>query len=337
MPLIVSPSQFTQRADFYHQLGQLTTAGIGVTRALEQLKRHPPARSYRKPIGLFLAELATGKTLSESLRSVDWLPEFDLTLIEAGERSGRLDQCFRSLADYYNERANLVKKIISELIYPAFLVHFAAFIFLIVLPFATSQFNASLAMLFAKAALTLSPIYIITAITVYANQGKHDSRWRAIMDAIWNLVPVVSSARHSLALSRLTLALEALISAGVGVIQSWDLAAAASNSPRLQRAIAGWEPQFAAGRTPAELVGASPVFPETFANLYHSGEISGKLDETLKRLHAFYQEDATYKFHLLAQWIPRGIYILVVIVIAYKIIGFWTSYYQNISNITGGF
>ncbi|HXE41631.1 MAG TPA: type II secretion system F family protein [Candidatus Baltobacteraceae bacterium] len=337
MPLIVTPGQFSQRADFYHQLAQLTAAGIGVTNALEQLKRHPPARSYRRPLEFFLIELAKGKTFSESLRSVDWLPDFDLTLIEAGERSGRLDHCFRALAEYYNQRATLAKQIISELLYPAFLIHFAALIFLIVLPWATSQFNASLPMLLLKATLKLSPIYIITALTIYANQSKHNSKWRAFMDGIWNCVPVLRSARHSLALSRLTLALEALISAGVGVIQAWELAVTASNSPRLQRAVVEWKSHFANGRTPAELVGMASVFPETFANLYHSGEISGKLDETLLRLHTFYQEDATYKFHLLSQWIPRLIYILVVIAVAFKVIQFWTGYYSNVSKAIDGF
>jgi type II secretory pathway component PulF len=337
MPLIVTPGQFSQRADFYHQLAQLTAAGIGVTNALEQLKRHPPARSYRKPLELFLIELQKGKTLSESLRHADWLPDFDLTLIEAGERSGRLDQCFRSLAEYYNQRATLAKQMISELLYPAFLIHFAALIFLIIVPWATSQFNASIAWLFLKAALTLSPIYIVTALTIYANQSKHNSKWRAFMDGLWNCVPILRSARHSLALSRLTLALEALISAGVGVIQAWELAVAASNSPRLERAVAEWKSHFANGRTPAELVGMSSVFPETFSNLYHSGEISGKLDETLRRLHTFYQEDATYKFHLLAQWVPRVIYIGVVILIGYKVIQFWTGYYSNISKVIDGF
>ena len=43
MPLIITPRQFTQRAELYHQLNQLTSAGIPIVRALEQIKRSPPA------------------------------------------------------------------------------------------------------------------------------------------------------------------------------------------------------------------------------------------------------------------------------------------------------
>src|SRR6266704_673631 len=120
MPLIVTPGQLATRSEFYHQLSQLTSAGLGILPALEQLKRNPPARSYREPIQRLLAELAQGRTLTGSLQQLDaWLPEFDIALIAAGERSGRLDACFRLLADYYNDQARITKQMIGQLIYPA--------------------------------------------------------------------------------------------------------------------------------------------------------------------------------------------------------------------------
>ena len=69
MPFILTPGQFTQRAELYHQLAQLTSAGIGVVPALEQIKRNPPAASFRQPLQHFLDELANGRTLSDSLQS----------------------------------------------------------------------------------------------------------------------------------------------------------------------------------------------------------------------------------------------------------------------------
>lgn len=334
---MITPGQLARHAEFYHQLSQLTAAGVGVTNALEQISRHPPSHSFRAPLQLLLNELAAGKTVSDSLRSIGWLPEFDLTLIEAGERSGRLDACFRALADFYNERARLAKQMISQLIYPAFLIHFAALVFLVVLPFAASRFQASLIFLFIRAALILSPIYIVTAFIIYAGQSKRGEKWRALLERILNPIPVLGSGRRSLALSRLAMTLEALISAGVNIIEAWDFAAIASNSPALCRVVAGWKPDFEDGRTPAELVRASKIFPETFANLYHSGEISGKLDETLRRLQIFYHEEGSYKLQLLAQWVPRAIYFIVALVIAYKIIQFYAGYFGQITNIPAHF
>src|SRR5215471_10794157 len=130
MPLIITPGQFAKRAEFYNQLGQLTGAGLGLIRALEQLKSHPPARSYQAPLRRLLEELNHGFTLTEALRRLgQWVPEFDLALLHAGETSGRLEACFRLLADYYRDRARLARQVLTDLAYPLFLFHFAIFIF----------------------------------------------------------------------------------------------------------------------------------------------------------------------------------------------------------------
>src|SRR5438445_9537238 len=170
MALIVTPGQFSQRAEFYHQLGQLTSAGLGLVRALEQLKRNPPARSYRQPIQRLLDELASGFTLTESLQRLGhWLPAFDIALAQAGEQSGRLDACFRLLADYYTDRARLARQVIADLAYPAFLLHFAILTFLLVQFFSSPNW----AYWFGAAFGTLLTLYLLVAFGIYAAQSRH--------------------------------------------------------------------------------------------------------------------------------------------------------------------
>ncbi|HTY86800.1 MAG TPA: type II secretion system F family protein [Candidatus Acidoferrum sp.] len=337
MPLILSPRQFTQRAELYQQLGQLTSAGIPLLRALEQIQRTPPAAAYRRPLQQLLGELAKGETVAESLRRLDWLPAFDVALIGAGEQSGRLDASFRALSEYYNERARLIQQVISQLIYPVVLIHLAAFIFLIVLPFAASQFGASLSFLFARAALVLAPLYGAVAILIYATQSKHGENWRAVIESILHAVPILGTARRYLALARLAAALEALISAGINIFEAWDMAATASGSPALRRAVAAWKPRVTAGQMPSEAVRRCPLFPESFANLYASGEISGKLDESLRNLNRLYHEDGTRKLQAFAQWTPRLAYLLVALIIAYKIVQFYAGYFGQVTNVLNGF
>jgi type II secretory pathway component PulF len=337
MPLFVTPRQLTQRAELYRQLAQLTSAGIGVIQALEQIKRNPPARSFREPLQRLIGEIGEGRTLTESFRMLAWLPDFDLALIEAGEQCGRLDTCFHSLANYYEERARIIKEVIAHLVYPVGLIHLAVFIFLIVLPFAGSQFSASLPLLFAKAVLILAPFYFGIALMIYVLQNKHNENWRAWVESVLRVVPLLGSARHHLALARLAAALEALNSAGVNIIEAWNLAATASGSPALRRAVAAWKPQLAAGQTHAEILRRCPQFPETFVNLYASGEVSGKLDDSLARLHQYYTEEGTRQMNAFARWAPRLLYFLVALIIAWKIIGFFTSYFNQISSVTSGF
>jgi type IV pilus assembly protein PilC len=338
MSFIVTPRQFSQRAEFYHQLAQLTSAGIGLLPALEQLKRNPPGSSYREPIQRLLNELAQGRTFTASLQQLDgWLPEFDIALIDAGERSGRLDACFRLLADYYNDQARIRKQMITPLLYPVGLVHFAALVFIVVLPFAKSQFNASIPLLLVKAVLALAPFYLATAFVIYATHSRHGEKWRALIESSVRRIPILGTARHYLGIARFAAALEALISAGVNIVQAFDLAGNASGSLAVRRAVADMKPEVAAGKTPAEAMRKRSVFPDLFTNLYASGEVSGKLDETLKRLYAHYQEEGTHKLQMFAQWLPRLIYMLVAGMVAYNVIKFWTGYFQQISTISGGF
>lgn len=327
--LIVTPSELRRRADFYHQLQQLTSAGLGIVRSLDQLKRNAPSRTYRAKTQELVTLVERGQPLGESLRAIHhWLPELDVTLIEAGEKSGRLDRCFRMLGDYYAERAKTAKRVIGALAYPAFLLHLMAAVM-------------TLVFFFWKPALCLAPIaglgalYVFTFLLVYATQNKHSEGWRSKVEFIFNLVPVLGKARRHLALGRLAAALEALISAGVSIIEAWELAARASGSVALQRTVESWNPMLRAGKTPAEMIESSHGFPEIFASQYAAGEVSGKLDETLERLRDYYQEDGGQKVQLLAQWIPIGIYLLVLIGGGAFVIWFWTAYFAKIQEAIG--
>ena len=329
MPLIVTPGQLTHRAEFYYQLSQLTSAGIGLVAALDQVQKNPPARSYREPVQRIINELAQGYTFSESLQRIGpWLPDFDITLIGAGEQSGRIDQCFRLLSDHYSDRARMVKQMIADLAYPVFLFHF--FVFITPFPEFFTSGNGTAYLL--KTFGVLLPIYGLVALLLFALQGQHGEKWRGGLETILHPLPVLGTARRFLALARLTAALEALISAGVTIIEAWEIAATASGSPALRRLVLAWRPQLNSGQTPAEVLNASGKFPDLFASQYTTGEISGRLDDTLRRLHGYYQDEGSRKIRAVAKWVPMFIYLVIVAIIAYNIIQSYTAHFQEIDD-----
>ncbi len=332
MAFIITPRQLTERAEFYHQLGQLTAAGIPLPTGLEHIRRSPPARSYVQPTTTLLECLSQGSTFTEALRAVgNWLPEFDIALLQAGEQSGRLDSSFRLLGDYYTERARLARQVISDLAYPAFLLHFAVFI----LPFAQWFQSGNTLRYLAQTFGVLIPIYGVLLAIVFAAQSRHGETWRAWFESICRPVPVLGKARRELALARLASALEALLSAGVTIIQAWEMAASASGSPTLRRTVLAWRPLVEAGQTPAEVVNASREFPTLFANHYATGELSGKLDEALRGLHQYFQEEGSRKLHSLARWTPKVIYLGIMLMIAYRVVSWWAGYFRDVGAAAG--
>src|SRR5215210_3366763 len=106
MALLITPGQLSSRSELFHQLGQVTASGIGLISALEILHRNPPRPSMRTPIARLLRQLNEGSSFGDSLEhSGHWLSSFDVALLQAGEQSGRLPDCFRVLAGYYAQRA----------------------------------------------------------------------------------------------------------------------------------------------------------------------------------------------------------------------------------------
>src|SRR6185369_5170308 len=141
--------------------------------------------------------------------------------------------------------------------------------------------------------VALALIYGVTFALIYAVQNKHNEAWRSRVELFLNRIPVMGKARSHLAIGRFSAALEALISAGVSIIEAWQMAARASGSVALQQTVNSWMPALRAGRTPAEMLQESRKFPELFTSQSAAGEISGKLDETLERLRDYYQEDGS--------------------------------------------
>ena len=218
---------------------------------------------------------------------------------------------------------------IADLAYPLVLFHLAIFIFPFAQFFTSGNWVAYLTQTFG----VLVPIYLVLALMIYAAQSRHSENWRAWFEAIIRPIPVLGTARHYLALSRLAAALEALLGAGVTVIEAWELAATASGSPALRRTVLAWRPLVNAGQTPAEVVSASARFPEMFANQYNTGEVSGTLDDTLRRLHNYYQQEGSRKLHAVAQWTPRAVYFLIMMMIAVYVVRFWTGYFKQIGDV----
>ena len=332
MSLLISPGQLSRRAELYQQLSQLTAAGIGLVQAVELQQRSPPSPSFRQPLSIVSRRLAEGSTFHEALAGTgSWLPAFDAALLRAGEESGRLPSCFKLLAGHYETTAALLRKAISSLLYPALLFHMAV----LIAPLPDLFRTGNLAGYLGRTLGIFVIVYGIGLGVIYAVQSSHGERWRALIESAIKAVPVLGTARRNLALARLASALEALLAAGVSIVEAWDLAGAASGSPMLRKAVGAWRPEVLAGLTPAEAVRQSGAFPDVFCNLYQTGEVTGSLEETLHRLHIYYQEEGSRQLKAVADWTPKLVYFGVAIMVAWQVIRFWTGYFQQIDKAIG--
>lgn len=329
-----TPGQLNRRAELYYQLGSMIAAGVPLIRALQMAGNNASLRGSQKTISALLEHLNNGLTFSDSMVRVHgWMPEFDVALLSAGEHTGRLDASFKFLGEYYAARAVIIRDTISNLLLSAANLH----VFLLIFPlgylisFAEGIFNnhysQCIPFILEKIAV-FGSLYAIIFFFIFACQGKRGERWRRIVESFVQSIPLLRTAQKNLVLARLATSLEALVNSGASIVKSWPMAAAASGSPHLKREVAKWQAQLEAGVTPAELAGRTRYIPEMFASQYHTGEISGRLDESLDRLHTYYHEEGTRTLRLFTRIFSATVYGVIALMIAYFII----KSYLNIFN-----
>ena len=336
--MIVTTGKLKQQAELYHQLSSMIAAGVPLIQALEMAAKNSTLRGSRKFILDLVQHLKNGLSFSDAMLHIHgWLPDFDTALLSAGEQSGKLDFSFKALGDYYTARVEIIRETISNLAVAALNLH----VFLLVFPlgyligFAMGIINNDYAMCipFIREKIFIYGLLWGTIIFfIFACQGKRGERWRAFLEYLNQAVPLLRTALKYLVLYRLTTALDALVNSGLSIVNCWPMAAAASGSPHLKKQISGWKTEFEGGLTAAELVRLENYFPEMYANLYHTGEISGHLDDTLKRLQTYYHEEGFRLLRLFAKILSRGIYFLIAGAIAYNVIGFYLHYFGGLVN-----
>lgn len=338
MALLVTPGHLSRRAEFYYQLGSTMSAGIALIKALQMVTANPAVRGSRREMLQLIECLQSGLTFTQSMEQVgNWMPEFDTALLATGEKTGRLDSAFKILSVYYATRAQIIRDTIAGLIVTVATLH----VFIMVFPvgfltrfaqgIATGDYRLCLPFIIQKIA-TFGLLYGVVFFLLFACQAKRSERWRALVESIMRCIPILRHAQKYLVLSRLAASLHALVTAGVSILIGWDLASATTGSPLLRKKILAWKPRLESGSTPSELVNETRYFPEMFANLYHTGEESGQLDDTLGRLHTFYQEEGFRMLRIFTRVMNGFIYGTMALGVAFMVIRFWLGYYGAMMN-----
>ena len=114
-----------ERASLYRELGKLIGADFHFDRSLELLLIQKPAAGKRVFLENMQRGLAEGWSIAESVRrlNADRVGGLELSLIEAGEKSGRLAESMDHLADYFDAEDRGMKQARAAMIYPLILVH----------------------------------------------------------------------------------------------------------------------------------------------------------------------------------------------------------------------
>jgi type II secretory pathway component PulF len=314
------------KATVFRELAKLLKADFHLDRSLDLLLNQKPKAPVAHWLREVKAQLGSGVGLTEAIRQTrsGSITALDLAMIGAGEQSGRLGQSFTLLARYYETLAGSVSQARSALLYPLLLVHLA-----IILP----EIPAAIAGGEAAAA----PGHILWRLALFwlVLVGLNWS-WKKLsalaeqspkVDRMLEALPLLGAMRGHWALARFTQVAHSALLAAVRPQEWLRLAGEASGSGQFRVGSVRAAAEVARGEAIAVSLRSGGGFPKLFVDSLDTAEESGTLDHELARWANLETEQAQAAMSRVAAWLPKILYALIVLYVAWRIIGMMTGIY----------
>jgi type IV pilus assembly protein PilC len=319
-------------AVFTRQFSVMIDAGLPLVQCLEILANQQENKTFQKVLTGTRSAVEGGATLSAAMRQYERV--FDalyVNLVEAGETGGILDTILQRLSLYIEKNVKLKRAVRSALVYPTAVLGVAAAVITLLLwkvvPIFTTLFvglGVDLP-LPTRIVIGLSNFvgsifgflifvgFIGACIGVKVWYGTPVGRMT--IDRILLRLPLVGILLRKIAVARFTRTLGTLISSGVPILEGLDITARTAGNAVIEKALLHVRKALEAGRSLAEPLKETTVFPGMVTQMIAVGEQTGAMDAMLQKIADFYEDevDAAVK-DLLAAMEPMMIVFLGVVV-----------------------
>lgn len=294
-------------AIFTRQFATMIDAGLPLVQCLEILSNTPDNPTLAAIIKKLRSDVEEGSTFADSLRKHP--KHFDhlfVNLVDAGETGGILDTILNRLAVYMEKNEAIKAKIKGAMVYPIIVISVAivvvAVILIVVIPvFATlfSELGAQLPLptritVWLSGFLQKWIFAIIPSLGVLWYVFKRiyaTEKGKIFFDALVLKLPIFSDLVVKSSVARFTRTLGTLLSSGVPILDSLEITAKASGHAIIEMAIMATRDSIKEGKTIAEPLEATEVFPPMVVQMIGVGEQSGALDTMLEKIADFYEEE----------------------------------------------
>lgn len=293
---------------FSRQFTTLIESGIPVVECLNILEEQIENAYFKSVISLILKDIREGAALSDALsKHKDVFPDIYLSMVEAAEFSGNLPDVLDRVSVYLEKSSALMKKVTSALYYPVIIVLMSVVItgFLIfkVIPtfkeiFATlgGQLPLPTKMLISFSDAVRRKEFILLmltcgfgsffAIKTYINTSAGKKKFHRVL---LNL-PVVGELLRKMAIAKFARTFSTLVKSGVSIIKCLDIVGRTSGNKIIEDAVMEAKIAIQEGQPISIPMEKTNVFPPMVIKMIAIGERSGRLEEMLKKIAQFYEE-----------------------------------------------
>jgi len=301
---------------FSRQLSTLLNAGIPLLRSLDILSKQVESKRLYLALETMKGDIEGGATFHDALAKHNKVfSDFWVNLVETGEASGQLSSVLEQVANYMESVGSLQRKIKSAMIYPIIISVVAigavlVFLLKIIPTFSEifKGFDIELPAL-TKMVMTISDVVrhyflivvgIIIAFVVIFKKYIQGERGRRQFDALKLKLPLIGALFQEMAVSNFASALGTLTKSGVPLLHCLSIVSKASRNKLFEEALGKVRERVQEGKTMAEPLEKSELFPPMVSQMVRVGEESGELSEMLHKVADFYEERVTASVSRLA-------------------------------------
>jgi type IV pilus assembly protein PilC len=341
-----------KQADFLHfnqQLSALLRAGIPMLQAITLLKTRTPSTNLREVLTDVEDKIKSGVPLSEAFEAQGIFPKIYTASILSGEKSGALDDVLMRYVDYLKRSVGLSRKLRAALAYPAFLIIAASFMVAFLTLYIVPRMSDLFKNLNANRGLPTITIVVLAISTGISNNiwwllplglivGAFLFVWlrtdsgRLLVHRLLLKLPIGGELIRQMSTAQLARSLSTLLSGGITVPDSWDIASQALNNLVLRSRSQAVLPLIREGRGFTEALEKADWIPELGLDMIGIGEKSGSLREMLDEVAAFYDAEAEVKLEQLTTLLEPLILIFMAIVVVAILLAIYLPIIETISS-----
>lgn len=320
-------------------------AGVDILRLLENETKHGSARHREVSVNM-ITLVRGGETLAGAMAEQgSYFPTLLMRMLRAGEHAGKVDHCFREMADHYAELKQARGAFIAQITFPVISLFLAFFVITLMI-----FING-----FMKSGSATEPAFDLTGIGLRGTTGVlifwfvafafassvsllGFGIWKNWFDCHKSLVPLVRNVPvigpvfTTSALSRLSMTLSMMLGAGVDAKRSIREALLATGNHYYMSGIEIAMNNINQGKSFSESLDAMKLLPSDFIQVVEIGELSGSDSESLERMAVTYREKAQAALKQLAIAAGLGVWLMIAAIIIFAIFSIFFQIMQVYTN-----
>jgi len=280
----------------YRELATMINAGMTIVRALDVLEQNTSNPRLRQALRDMQRGVENGRPLSEQmLRHPAIFSELAVALVQAGERSGRLEGMLKQLAEYVEYQRELEGLIRRETLYPK-IVLAVMILVVIFLPLIYRIVNGG--PWFWTAAGEIMLVAVIVAGLVLVPRMLLSTEYaRDAWDRFKLSLPIFGKIASRLALSRFSRALAALYEAGISPASALEPAGRASGNRAIADAMRRVVPMLQGGQKLSDGLATTGLVSRTVMEMVRTGEEAGEVGGMLEKVAQYHEDEAKTAIH----------------------------------------